>query len=319
MSKLIKFKKNFTLTEAANYLSTLCEEPIFLSDIYEFVLSGELTLSIRFMNPTYGLKGRIIQGQDGDMFQLSKDLVTGEQLDEPQIGYIDDNAIPMCDENWLVYDNKVHSIDGIWDIQMIGIGRLEIEKLYSREVNAPEPLYTEGYGIYLTQGEVICRLQREDLQKINERNDEINYLLASDGISIHEFRSGKFGNLAQEKNEYLKHLLSQSDYFNIHNYDDPMNFKEQSHQFIIKAIELSRFIQSAKDEEKELSSEISEKPLAVKERNTFLTVIRAMCLELGIKPEVRGSATPIQKITEIHGEPVSNETIRKILLKINQM
>lgn len=206
MSKLIKIKKIFTLEETVNYLSTFCEEPILLSDIYELILSGDLTLSIRFINPAYGLKGRIISGVDGEKYQLNTDLVTGAVLDKPYIGYIDDNAVPVEDDTWFVYDKRVHLVDGIWDLPMIGIERLEIERLYSKNLNLPDPLYTGNYGLYLKRNEVICRLQNKSLQNCHDENNEGTLILNSVEDVFNEF--------------------SQSDCFNRRNYDDSMRFSE---------------------------------------------------------------------------------------------
>lgn len=239
--ELLKLKKFLTLEETTHHLSDFFEVPVPLSDVYGLALNGELTLSVRFINPTYGLKGRIISGFDGDKFQLNTDLVTGEELDEPYFGYIDDDAVPINSENWFVYDKEVRTVDGIWDLPMIGLERLEIERLYSSEVHAPEPLYTDTYGIYLKQGEVVCRLQNK-LEDSSVQEDELKSIIDFGGISLDDFYSGIFGDLTQYEIQHVMYLISPEGLYS-DSYEDSLSFKEQSHQYIIKSEELERFIQ----------------------------------------------------------------------------
>lgn len=60
-----------------------------------------------------------------------------------------------------------------------------------------------------------------------------------------------------------------------------------------------------------------EKPLATKERNTLLTIIAALCNYSAINLDGRGVAVQIAKMTDEIGATVGDETIRKVLEKIN--
>jgi hypothetical protein len=216
---------------------------------------------------------------------------------------------------------------------MLGLGRLEIERLYSSEVSAPEPLYVDAYGLYLEQDEVMCRLQVEDKQSINQEGvdenkdseDEDDFLLdlvlEDKGITRDEFLSGAYGDLTAEDIDYITYLINQKDHYGSLNntlnsaiYDDAMSFKEQSYQFVIKTIELDRFTQSIQEE---LSDKKNKPSLSERESSSYFKLIRALLLQLEIEPDQRGVATSIQEITELRGNALSQETIRKILLTIN--
>lgn len=66
----------------------------------------------------------------------------------------------------------------------------------------------------------------------------------------------------------------------------------------------------------ELGHTNAEKPLRTKERNTLLTIIAALCDYSDIKYQERGAAIQISNMTQEIGAEVSDDTIRKVLAKI---
>jgi hypothetical protein len=58
------------------------------------------------------------------------------------------------------------------------------------------------------------------------------------------------------------------------------------------------------------------KPLTTTERNTLLTIIAALCNYSAIKPDDRGAASQIAKLTEEIGATVSDDTVRRWLKQI---
>ncbi len=59
------------------------------------------------------------------------------------------------------------------------------------------------------------------------------------------------------------------------------------------------------------------KPLTPKERNSLLIIIGALCNDANIDYNQRGIAVSIEKMTEILGAPVTDDTIRNILKQID--
>ncbi|PSV19683.1 hypothetical protein C0W44_14135 [Photobacterium leiognathi subsp. mandapamensis] len=324
MSKLFKLKKFVTIEEAAKYLSSSLEESVSLSDIYRLVIDKHLTLSVRLINPEFAVKGQIVNGHDGDWVQLQTDLVTGEVLDEPYSVCINDNSVPIGTNKWFMFDEQVHVVDGVWDLAMIGMESLHIERLYQNEVNGPEPVVTKAQGIYLQQGELVCRLQKEAADRTEEILADIQsgleFILEPKGISVDDFLSrdsdNLYNDLTDDDIDNVSFLLGlmRNQVDSIACYEDSLGFAEHSCQFVIKTMELARFLQSLDDEPPAIPK--IEEELSAKERNTLLTLIGALCNELNIDLSVRGVTASVQAMTELAGTPISDDTIRKILKEV---
>ncbi|HIF9533776.1 TPA: hypothetical protein ACX6S0_002114 [Photobacterium damselae] len=326
MSKLLKLKSFFTIDEAKKYLSDSLEEPVSFSDIYRLAMDKHLTLSVRLINQAFAIKGVIITGEDGDLVQVQTDLVTGEVLDEPYSVCIDD-AIPIDVNKWFLFDEKVHIIDGIWDLAMIGVEALEVERLYQNEVNGPDPVVADALGIYLKQGNVVCRLQKESVDNTEETlaniQSGLEFILEPKGISVDDFltrdSNNLYDNLTDDEIDNISFLFSfmgkQVD--GIGNYEDSNCLADHSCQYVIKASELTRFIHSLQDDFTPPAQQ--DKKLTSRERNTLLTIIYALLNEQKIDPSKRGVASAIKLITDKSGRSVSENTIRKILSQVSEL
>ena len=60
----------------------------------------------------------------------------------------------------------------------------------------------------------------------------------------------------------------------------------------------------------------ADRPLATRQRKTFLIIIAALCSSAKIDPEARGASQRIKELTESLGVPVDDETIRNLLSEI---
>lgn len=328
MSKLFNLKKFFTLDEATRYLSDSLEEPVSLSDIYRLAMDKHLALSVRLINQAFAIKGQIVSGQDGDLVQLQTDLVTGEALDVPYSVYIDDDAIPVDVNKWFLFDGKVHVVDGVWDLVMIGMESLEIERLYQNEVNGPKPVVADALGIYLRQGEIVCRLQalippeatKENVMVMERR---LKWILEPKGISIDDFLERDsdclYDDLTEAEVEEISFLFDsmRNKFDDCENYEDSLSLEDHSHQFVIRTSELTRFVRSLQDEPEPAS--LAEKTLTTTERNTLLTFIDALLKEQQIDSSRKGLAPSLKLMTEKAGRPISENTIRKILNQVSDI
>ncbi|HIF9539055.1 TPA: hypothetical protein ACX6S7_003333 [Photobacterium damselae] len=327
MSKLLKLKSFFTIDEAKKYLSDSLEEPVSFSDIYRLAMDKHLTLSVRLINQAFAIKGVIITGEDGDLVQVQTDLVTGEVLDEPYSVCIDD-AIPIDVNKWFLFDEKVHIIDGIWDLAMIGVEALEVERLYQNEVNGPDPVVADAFGIYLRQGEIVCRLQalippeatKENIMVMERR---LKWILEPKGISIDDFLKQDsdclYDYLTEAEVEEISFLFDsmRNKFGDCENYEDSLSLEDHSHQFVIRTNELARFVRSLQDEPDPESP--TEKILTTTERNTLLTFIDALLKEQQIDSSRKGLAPSLKLMTEKAGRPISENTIRKILSQVSEL
>ncbi len=329
MSKLFKLKKFFTIEEAAKYLSDSFNEPVPLSELYRLIHDNELAVSVRLFNQAYAIVGRIITTQDfdGDWYQVDADLATAEPLDKPYCIHLDD-ALPINDNEWFVFRETVEVIDGLWDLTMIGMESLDIEKLYQKEVGGSEPVVADAIGVYLKQGERICRLQsiippeatEENLMAMERR---LKWILEPKGISINHFLERAddhlYGDLTESEVEEISFLFEsmRNQHNGSENYEDSLSLDAHSHQLVIRASELTRFVQALQDEPP--APQHDQKPLGSKERTTLLRLIRAFCKVQGIDLNKRGVVKELEWITDEAEDTLSDETLRKIINKINDL
>ncbi|MEJ1098570.1 MULTISPECIES: hypothetical protein [unclassified Pseudoxanthomonas] len=175
MSILLSLKEWLTLDEAAQHLSAVFQENVSIADLYRFALGKHLVLSANFVNHGRARLGRKMAIRDAGfrvMPSLSQGEETGIRLS------ISETALPEF-EAWLERDpsrkqlleskdypekmvllngnqisatecisfsKHVSSIDGLWDLPMIGAERLDIEHALQQEVGGPpiELMHLDG-------------------------------------------------------------------------------------------------------------------------------------------------------------------------------
>jgi hypothetical protein len=59
-----------------------------------------------------------------------------------------------------------------------------------------------------------------------------------------------------------------------------------------------------------------DRPLTTRQRRTLLTIVAALCKQVGVDPQARGAAQRIKEITEALGAPVDDGTIANLLAEI---
>ncbi len=185
MSVLLSLKEWVTLEEAAQHLSAVFKESVSLADIYRFSLSGHLTISSNFVNHARVRKGRKMAIRDAG-FRMLPDFIRDKEDIEPRtrlnfaeetmpefrawlekdIGnmelfttpepsrkffMINGNRISATD--CMQFDKEVTSIEGIWDLAMIGAERLDIEHALQFEIGGPEITLVHLDGVYLTRAD----------------------------------------------------------------------------------------------------------------------------------------------------------------------
>ena len=171
MSKLFKLKEWLTLQEAVNHISTVLGEPVELADLYRFALDGHLKLSANFINCAKVKKVLLIKKEDIEynkkFYHFSKETMKVKQLKSPikdleNVKYcnVPINAeYPISKDYWLQkVEPKLYTINGLWDLTMIGAEKLDIEHQYQQETSGLEVNMQSYSGVYIQQGSVICQL-----------------------------------------------------------------------------------------------------------------------------------------------------------------
>lgn len=329
MSKLLKLKKYLTIEDTARYLFKLFGEPFSIADVYELVLDEQLLISARFINKAYAKAGRFVttNGSDPHKCPIDVNLATGKVLSEAYFINLDDE-LKITHDQWLVFDKHVLVIDGIRDLAMIGMELQKVKELYQEAIDGPSPQIDVIPGFYVRNGDCIYQLQgaltlHADGNNIQAMKQKLESILKRKGLTLEGVFSSNDSYVLDcldedELDEFseLAFVLAHPELVGEQDDSSYLSLEDPCYQLVIRTDELVRFVQLLQDEPESLSQQ--EKPLAAKERNTHFTVIRALCLELKIDPAARGTASVLQKATELSGTPLSHETIRQLLIKMNK-
>lgn len=175
-----------------------------------------------------------------------------------------------------VTDYEIIYLDGIFDLPLIELERSIVEAEYYRAINGKATELTESGSIIIEQDNQLFMLQ-DHFKSIK--------LVGYEGIDC--------------KEEFLRRYAA--DYF----------YEAQclpEHGALVVRTDALRGLEDS-------MKETTEKPLATNERYTLLTIIAALCDYSAIRPEERGAATQIARLTEEIGVPVSDDAIGRALKK----
>ena len=121
MSKLLKLREWSSVGDAAKRLSDKWSERVSESDVLRLALNGQLTLSVNFVIPAMGLRGKRVP------------------VDQTQQAPASPQKLPITDEVALeVESGKAVNITGVWDLPMEGAERLDVERRYHRLTGGPD-------------------------------------------------------------------------------------------------------------------------------------------------------------------------------------
>ncbi|RTR40552.1 hypothetical protein EKG38_01115 [Shewanella canadensis] len=271
MKKLFKLKEYLTIEEAAEYLSSSIEEPVSQADLYWLVQEKQLTMSVKLSTQAYVKGGQYItpQDNDSDTYQVDYNLATNEALDEQYQINLDDE-LQVGENRWLAFDKKVHVIDGVWDLPMIGLESYEIDKLYQKEVGGTEPTLDAINDFFLKRDDFVFRIQTSLQLEGNQYNltaleTKREQFLRENGLSIqdlkHSNNSLALGCLSADVLDELMTLNESLIPYENGEYpesDSYFELEKPSYQFVIKTQEINQFTQSLEGKPREI------KPLAQK-------------------------------------------------------
>ena len=309
MSKLFKLKEWLTLEEAAAHISSILGEPATIADLYRFALDGHLTLSVDFVNHANARTGKWVKTDQVEFDLIEHGVLTGEKLDIPYTTP-KNHEIRVSQDDWIALEKPVLSIDGIWDLTMVGGEKLDIEHKYQQLTSGLEVTLETIAGVFVQQDDVVCQLQESfddnEYQKGSKAyQKEMKRHIVNNDMSCDEEKKLRT-KFKADRDKFLEDRMNkpkEDGYY-------PAGGLPQDCALVIRTNEITRFIKSLED------TPISEKPLAPKERNSLLVLIGALCKEVGIDPNERGVAISLVRMTEILGAPLTDDTIRKILNQI---
>lgn len=125
MGKLFGLKEWVTVPDAARRLSIVCGDDATESDVLQLALDGRLKLSVNFVNHAKGRRGKVVPEDEAPTFWGH---LSGQEI----IGGLD-----LGDGTRLVLDDEIVTLEGIWDLPMLGAESLDVKHAYHRLTGGP--------------------------------------------------------------------------------------------------------------------------------------------------------------------------------------
>ena len=128
LKKLMRLREWLNVPEAARHLSILFGEDVTEADVLRLALDGHLTLSVNLVNQAKARCGPAIPLADAERRTI-------QTLDNQFFHTID--GLYLGNDRVLVYKREVNTLEGIWDLPLIGQERVEIEHKYQLLTGGP--------------------------------------------------------------------------------------------------------------------------------------------------------------------------------------
>jgi hypothetical protein len=143
LKKLLNVKDWLTVADAARHLSILLGDDVSEADVLRLALDGHLTLSVHFVNHATAQCGKIIPRADAEIVEVPN--IFGGGVFKMIKG------LHLSDDEVLSLDRQIVSIDGVWDLPMLGAEQLDVEHKYQ--------FLTDGLAVELTnlEGPLVSR------------------------------------------------------------------------------------------------------------------------------------------------------------------
>jgi hypothetical protein len=184
VSKLFSVKEWLTLDDAAKHLSIVFGEEVTRPDILRLALDKRLTLSVDFVNHANARKGKLKPIEEcvvsifPNLVRNPKELLDGfnrkvpyaeieklapeirEALNSGEMILVPE-GLSYRENEFLVLDDAIESINGVWDLPMMGGEALDVEHLYQMETGGPSVTLLNLEGAFVERGNLVCQLQAD--------------------------------------------------------------------------------------------------------------------------------------------------------------
>jgi hypothetical protein len=267
LRKLLKLKEWLTVTDAARHLSILFGEEVSEADVLRLALDGHLTLSVDLVNHAMGNPGRVVALAEAETMPFE---VKGETVQVILGLYRDSGDV-------LRFQHEVESLDGIWDLTMLGTERLDVEHLYQKLTGGPSVELTNLEG------------------PIVSRTSSIYFRI------VESF----------ERNEHFDQSRLKKPWRHPDNFY-PAGTLPSDSVFVVRASALKELEAALVEPEP-----ATERPVGQRERTTLLVIIAALAKLAKVdiaKPS--SAATSIESQTTLMGARVAARTIENHLKRI---
>ena len=127
MDKLSKLKEWFTVPAAAKHLTSNRDKEISEADVFQLALDGHIKLSVNFVNQTTAQRTKRVKESD-----ITIDIpgIDGKPLKIAM-------GLPVGNGEYLVAEDEVFRLGGVWDLAMIGSERIYVMNKLQEKIGGP--------------------------------------------------------------------------------------------------------------------------------------------------------------------------------------
>ena len=213
MKKLFTLKKWLTLQEAARYLTIVFGEEVREADVLRLALDGHLKLSVNFVNHARARKGEVVPIEEAKYTEFLFGSVPRLSIPEEHKGkpIMVMRGINLDDKRVLNLDSDVVTLNGVYDLVMLGNERLDIEHKYQMLTKGPSVTLHGLDGAFVTG-------DANTMYQIQESYDENEYQTGSNGslrelekdITLKKIKPEKANELLAKHKENRKIFLAKA-------------------------------------------------------------------------------------------------------------
>lgn len=310
MGKLFNLKTWLTVADAAQHLSIVFGEEVTEADVLRLALDGHLKLSVDFVNHAEARCGKVIPLSEAKTMTVPDIFKKGEETHDIIL------ALRLNDRDFLELDEKIVTLQGVWDLPLIGNEQIDVEHKYQNLTDGPAVTLQGLDGAFVKgQDGQLCQLQESYDDNEYQAGSSAQLEMLKQHIACDNIEPSKAQELLNQHKEKRKKFLEEKkakkDSGNDSENYYPAGGLPQDSVLVVRTDALREFEQSINGVPAGM-----DKPMTTTERNTLLTIIAALCDYSAIDSAGRGAAGQIAKLTEKLGATVTDDTIRKVLAKI---
>ncbi|WNC90512.1 hypothetical protein RI103_03870 [Paraburkholderia sp. FT54] len=278
MSKLFYLKEWVTVLAAANHLSAVFGENVAEADILQFALDGRLTLSVHFVNPARARYGHIVGPEGIEWMDLPNVFGIGGPRAATHIRHMRSLKLYDDRDEYINLSEDVISIDGVWDLPMLGGDRLDVEHTFQMLISGHAVTSSNLEGSFVKRGDLVCQIQEstddnEYVEGSNAQLKTIKQLISEEKLPT-EKGEALLKLHAEKRKEFLAHRTERpaSDHYY------PAGGLPTDCNLVVRTSNLASFIQSVSAPPEEVIDSLGNK-----ERTSLQKQIAALALALAEK------------------------------------
>jgi hypothetical protein len=314
MKKLSQLKEWLTLDDCAKYLTMTLQEEVAVADVLRLALDGHLILSVDFVNHASANLGKKIDASEVNFnryqaFEAFFSQQDNHELKGKEILLPDATHFP--DGRYVRFEKEVVSVEGVWDLTMVGSERLDVEHKYQRLIDGPSVTLIGMEGAFVSNSD-------GNFARILESFDENEFIdgsLANIDKLEQDMTDGKFSDEKAKALRKATKFAREKRRDERVGYRDPNNYYPAAGlpsdcNFVVRMKAIRAFIAM-------IESPKPEKPFGLKQKQSIALIINALCREAGIDvAQTSKAAKYIEGLTIACGAKVGDSTIETYLREI---